>query len=378
MATSIKILYHSRTFATGGARVHIDQIVNNLIKCGCEVKIVEPVSGGRKSHKAILLSDIKSKLPSFVAEILELLYGFKAYRELNKYNDIKLLYERHALFNLAGMWYAKKNKIPFFLEVNSPLAYEREKYGSLCFKKIAYMLERHVFEAADKIFCVSEKLKSILVRYGLDPTNIIVNHNGVDKDYSIPTKDYNLVKKYDLEYKVVIGFVGYMLPWHGGDVLIKTLIKLFAEFENIVFLLVGGIDCGVDLSIMNMYRDRFIIIKNVDHDNIYNFINLFDVGVMAQSNDYGSPMKLIEYMGLGKAVIGPDTPAVREIIKNHETGILVNPGDSEDLYLKLSMLIINENERIYLGENARSFIINNKMTWQDNARRIIDQYQLYK
>ena len=37
----MKILYHSRTFATGGGRVHIDEIVKNLKKLGNEVTLIE-------------------------------------------------------------------------------------------------------------------------------------------------------------------------------------------------------------------------------------------------------------------------------------------------------------------------------------------------
>lgn len=376
MSRELKVLYHSRTFATGGARVHIDCIVKQLRLLGCEVDVVEPISGGRHSRKAVLLSAMKEKLPAFLSEIIELLYSVKAYRELCLYKKVALIYERHALFNLAGALYAKYKKKHFFLEVNSPLAYEREKYQKLFFKQIAYRLEKYVLNSADKVFCVSEKLKSILIDYGIRENKIIVNHNGIDSDYTIEKKDIKLVKKYNLEGKIVIGFAGYMIAWHGGDVLISTLIKLFEKYENVVFLLVGGIDYDVDLEQIIKYKKRFFIIPNVEHNNIYNYINLFDIGVMAQSNEYGSPMKLIEYMGLGKAVIGPETSAVKELIDGQDTGLLVKSGNEKDLYDKMEWLIKNEKERKRIGKNSRKFILDNKMTWQDNANRIIFEFKL--
>lgn len=375
MKNSIKVLYHSRTFATGGARVHIDSIVRQLRMLDCEVKIVEPIRGGRKAKKAVFLSNIKARIPSCMAELLELLYSFKAYRDLCKFNGFSFIYERHALFNLAGAWYAKNKKIPFIIEVNSPLAYEREKYQKLFFKKTAYRLEKWVLKKADKVICVSEKLKKILVGYGIDPKKIIVNHNGIDKDYAISKKDKYLLQKYNLNEKVVIGFAGYMIPWHGGDILISVISRLLKEYKNIVFLLIGGIDYGIDLTAVNEFNKRFIIIENVEHEKIYNYINLFDIGVMAQSNEYGSPMKLIEYMGLEKATIGPDTDAVKELIDGKNTGLLVKSGDDRDLYEKLDTLILDKLERERIGKNSREFIITRKMTWQDNAMRIISEYK---
>jgi len=368
----MKILYHSRTFATGGGRIHIDEIVKNLKQLEHNVKLVEPISGGRKG-KASSLSKLKSKLPAFISEILELLYNFKDYKDLSKNKHYDFIYERHALYNLAGMWYAKKNNIPFILEVNSPLTYERSKFGNLFFKKIAKKLELKVFKSATKIFCVSEQLKKILIGYGVDKDKITSMHNGIDKNITIKKKS-ELIEKLNLKNKKIIGFVGYLLKWHGGKTMVSALKKLFNEDKDIVFLLIGGVDYNLKLN--GIEKEKFVILKDISHDKIYDYINLFDIGILADCNEYCSSMKVIEYMGLEKSVVVPKRKAIEEIVKNNETGLVITPNNSEKLYSAIKQLLKNEKLRIKLGKNARKFILKNKMTWQDNAKNIINSVKL--
>ena len=277
----MRILYHSRTFATGGARIHIDQITGQLSRQGHEVKLVEPVSGGRSSRAATGLSWLKEQLPRAVSEILEYYYSYKAFADLSRHTGYDVLYERAALFNMAGSWYAAKHGIPFILEVNSPLAYEREQYAKLIFKRRAYRLEREVMTAADRIVCVSHHLKELLVQIGAQADKVHVMHNGIDSQVRM-RRGKELKDELELNDKVVIGFVGYMLPWHGGDAILRVLGRLLNEHDDLAYLLVGGIDHQLDTSPLAGREDRMKVIEGVGHPEVYEYIDLFDIGITGE------------------------------------------------------------------------------------------------
>ncbi len=371
----MNVLYHSRTLAVSGGRIHIDKIIENLKKLGNKVDLVEPVPGGRASKKASFIFRLKRKLPLFISELLEILYNLKSYRELdNKRKEYDIIYERHTLFNKAGMKYAKKHRIPFVLEVNSPMFYERKKYKGLFYKKTARTWERQVFHAADKIICVSERLKEILIGYGVDKNKIVVMHNAIDPEECNNSLPDETLAKYRLEDKIVVGFVGYMLNWHGGDCLLKVLRKIMRENRSVVFLLVGKMDHAKNYKKFP-FKNRVKITGQVEHKKIFDYINTFDIAVMPNSNEYGSPMKIIEYLGAGNAVVGPRVPAVEELITSGKNGLLIKPNDEEQLYIALKELIKNTRLKRELGKNAKRFILSKGMTWENNAKKTLNVFK---
>ena len=83
-----------------------------------------------------------------------------------------------------------------------------------------------------------------------------------------------------------------------------------------------------------------------------------------------SPTKFFEYMAMGKATIAPDLPPLREFIKHGINGLLIRPGDPEDLKTKIMELISNSELRYKLGRNAVDSIISTH-TWDINSRKIM-------
>jgi glycosyltransferase involved in cell wall biosynthesis len=67
------------------------------------------------------------------------------------------------------------------------------------------------------------------------------------------------------------------------------------------------------------------------------------------------PMSVIEAMSAGLAVVATPVGATPEIVIDGETGILVQPGDVEQLTRALLLLIEDRSLRMRLGNNAREF-----------------------
>jgi glycosyltransferase involved in cell wall biosynthesis len=87
---------------------------------------------------------------------------------------------------------------------------------------------------------------------------------------------------------------------------------------------------------------------------------------------FGSPTKLFEYMGMGKAIIASDLDQIGEVLEHNKTAYLVPPGDVEALANAIAVVANDETLRIKLGENARKEVVA-KYTWERHVERIFEQ-----
>ncbi|MHA1381235.1 MAG: glycosyltransferase family 4 protein [Candidatus Helarchaeota archaeon] len=69
-----------------------------------------------------------------------------------------------------------------------------------------------------------------------------------------------------------------------------------------------------------------------------------------------NPLSIIEAYASGKPVIGSRIGGILELIKDKETGLYFEPGNSEDLKSKMEYLINNPNKIIEMGRMARAFV----------------------
>ena len=109
----------------------------------------------------------------------------------------------------------------------------------------------------------------------------------------------------------------------------------------------------------------------VPHSEIPSYIAAMDVGVMPDSNLYGSPMKIFEYMAMGKIVIAPRVPAVEEIIEHGIDGVLIRGGNPEELFHAIEDLRGNPSRGKILRE-AGYQKVKDRFLWENNAKRILE------
>ena len=76
-------------------------------------------------------------------------------------------------------------------------------------------------------------------------------------------------------------------------------------------------------------------------------------------------------MAAGLAVIAPDQPNLREVLRDEENGLLVTPGDGAELGAALVRLVEEDALRSALGAEARATITHMDLTWRGNARRVV-------
>lgn len=86
------------------------------------------------------------------------------------------------------------------------------------------------------------------------------------------------------------------------------------------------------------------------------------------------PFSILESFALGKPVIGSDIGGIPELITPGRDGLLVNPGDVEDLRTKLQYLADEQERAVEMGMNAREKV-EKKYSVEVHYQRLMEAYQ---
>jgi glycosyltransferase involved in cell wall biosynthesis len=88
----------------------------------------------------------------------------------------------------------------------------------------------------------------------------------------------------------------------------------------------------------------------------------------AISERYTSPLKLFEYLTLGAPIVASDLPAIREVVEDRRTALLVTPGDPGSLAAALAEL--RRDSALALSLGAAAAALAPRYTWEARAERL--------
>ncbi len=380
----MNIIYHFRVKGVGPERVHISGIAGAFENLGHKVSFVSPTDinplktgdvAAPKGGLRNVLYFLADKMPQVFFEFMEIFYNVMAIKKLKlKIAETKpqLIYERYAFFCFAGIFISRKANIPIVLEVNEVGGFDRVRPQKLV--KLSKLFENYIFSNADVIITVSEFLKEQIVQRGGKRDSILIVSNGIDvKLFDKQINPDVLKQKYEISGSKIVGFVGYLVHWHCLDMLIEVFAKIRLKHPESKLIFVGDGVLRDDLEKLAKslgIESDFIITGRVDHSEVPDYINLFDVAIIPNSNEYRSPIKLFEYMAMGRVIVAPDQPPVLSVLEDGKTGFIFKNGDADDLYSKINAALVSDIVSQEIGVNARKTVLE-KYTWDIHATSIL-------
>jgi glycosyltransferase involved in cell wall biosynthesis len=375
----MKILYHHRLGSKDGQMVHVEEIVRALTDLGHRVIVVGPkaTAGASFGEDVGAVVALKRILPARLYEILEFAYGLLAFWRLwlaYRRERPDVLYERYNLFLLAGVWLKRLTGLPMLLEVNAPLVYERSRFSGLRNKRLAGWIEGFTWRSADYVLPVTDVLANFVREAGVGPKQIVVIQNGVGSQFLSDVVDGTIVRrKLGIENRIVLGFTGFIRDWHGLDRVVELIADSGPE-RRLHLLLVGDGPALPELKRLAAARKvgaRVTFAGLVPRHEIVGYVAAFDIAMQPQVVAYASPLKLFEYMALGRAIVAPSSPNICEVLTNGENALLFEPTDLAAFRGAVERLCADSALRARLGRAARAAVDQKGLTWANNARRIV-------
>lgn len=218
------------------------------------------------------------------------------------------------------------------------------------------IVEKTLAPMSDKIVCISQaEIKSALKNKICQSEKLQLIYNGIDIKQIESTKS---IHRKDLgipQDAFVVGQVGRLSKQKSPDIFVKAAAKIKKKIPTAFFLMVGDGDERVQIEqLIKKYnlKDSFKITGWVKNSSEY--MKIMNVGTLL-SRWEGFGLVLPEYMINKVPVVASSVDAIPEIVKNNETGYLVNVDNPEEVAKKVIDIYFKPEIYSKLVQNAYQF-----------------------
>jgi D-inositol-3-phosphate glycosyltransferase len=181
-----------------------------------------------------------------------------------------------------------------------------------------------------------------------------------------------------LNYDKVLLFAGRIQPIKGLDLLLRAVTHL-PDGRKTRLLVVGGNADGADeLVRLNSLvselgiGDKVTFMGVMEHERMPLFYNAADVCVIPSYHEsFG--LVAVEALATGTPVVASRVGGLATIVKDGETGYLVDELSPEAFALHLRLLLGDEEVRQLMAEAARPSVV--KYDWSLMTRRVLRVYE---
>lgn len=241
-------------------------------------------------------------------------------------------------------------------------------------KKIFYLwAEKIAGLFRDATIVLSQKECEMALKKRLSkPAKLFVIPNGINYEamsFFIEAKSVNilgsLMKLNLMPEDLIVGTVANLYPTKGLKFLIDAASKtinskqLTIDNRRVIFIVIGEGEERKkleDLIKKNNLENYFFLVGTIP--SAYKLLSAFDV-IVSSSVKEGMPYAILEAMAAERAIIATNVGAIPEMIKNGESGIIVESKNSEALAKAILDLCNNSLKRKALGEGALKKLVSN-------------------
>ncbi|MCG8635355.1 MAG: glycosyltransferase, exosortase A system-associated [Desulfobacterales bacterium] len=236
--------------------------------------------------------------------------------------------------------------------------------------RLTKRLETGVCKYADHVCILCNGLKNDLVSRGIPGAKITPVFNGVNPEEFKPAEpDRQFMDSWGLKGKKVVGFVGSFYRYEGLDLLVRAFGRLAESRPEWRLLLVGGGEMEDELTSLAAelgIEDRVVMPGRIPHERIAGVYAMIDILAYPRYSmrltELVTPLKPLEAMAMGKALIASDVGGHRELISHEKTGFLFPAGDLDRFSRTLGELMQAGDTRAALGRQGMEWVRQNH-TW---------------
>lgn len=202
--------------------------------------------------------------------------------------------------------------------------------------------EMWCYNSAKKIVVVTDTFKKILIEKGVPAEKIIVVKNGSDVSMFFPRKKpHELVEKYGLEGKKVLGYVGTIGMAHKIDFLIDC-VKELPDYKLLI-LGEGAEKENMQRKVREEGVDNVFFVDAVPKEKVGDYIALQDIALVNLRRDplftTVLPSKIFETAAMRIPILlGVDGEA-RSLVEHYGAGLFYEPEDKKDFMEKLDRMV---------------------------------------
>ncbi len=354
-ATSTHTQKWAKYFAKNGHDVHIISFLDSKIE-GVAVHHVKLFAPGVINHSFSTSATVKKML--YLLHVGEI-------KKLIKKIQPDILHSHYA--TSYGILGALTNFHPFVISVWGSDILDFPKQSRFRATLIKWILDKadHV-TATSRMLTTEVKLylkknkKTSTIPFGVDVDRFSPKLSGSEQD------------------TVTIGIVKSLEEKYGIEFLIRAFELCLKKKPNLQLRVIGS---GVLLEKLTNLIKTFKIeekvvfkgfVENVKIPEILNEMDVFVMPSIMDSETFG--VAVVEASACGLPVIASNIGGLPEVVRDNETGFLVEPENIEAIAEKILLLAKDQNLRHQMGTKGRQFVLEH-YNWSENADQMLKVYQ---
>jgi glycosyltransferase involved in cell wall biosynthesis len=210
-----------------------------------------------------------------------------------------------------------------------------------------YAIDRLSLRCYERVICVSEDLRDACVKAGVRQDRCLLIENAID------TQEY--IRRHSTEEakqrlglrpdRMLFGAVGRLSPEKGFDRLIAAIHRLVERRFDVDLVIIGEGDARPELSSQIQQLGLADRVRLLGYrSDTADWYEAMDVFVLSSLRE-GLPNVVLEAMALETPVVATRIAGVPRVIRDGENGLLVEPGDVNQLTAALAGLLAAQEKR---------------------------------
>lgn len=344
------------TFVAKGGMIHYTSQLANALSYYGDVTVI--IGNGNNHYFKDNVTVKSITLPSsgifFIKNIFNFLSVIKILKNIKP--DIIHISGNH--FWIFGLYYYMKNKnvVLTLHDVNEHKG--EQSLINILTNKLHIKLARH-------IFVHGEKLRNILISRGYPEKAISVIKHG---DYSFFTK-----YKKDIYEDGSILFFGRIVDYKGIQYLIEAVPQIKKQIPNVNVIIAGSGNFTKYNSLIQTPENFEIINEFIPDELVAELFERASVIVLPYIEGSQTGIIPIAY-SFKKPVIATNVGSITEVVEDGMTGFIVPPGDSGTLADAIIKILMEDDLRKQMGENAYRKM-KEELSWDKIAEKTIEIYE---
>jgi glycosyltransferase involved in cell wall biosynthesis len=245
--------------------------------------------------------------------------------------------------------------------------------------RLLKILEKWSIARADMAITVNQACKRIFSTRSCRAEKIAVVMNSPDdRIFPFQPEESQVSRTQFNEKRFVIMYHGSLVERNGLDVAVDALTKVREVVPNAELRIFGKNSPFLE-RVMDKARDRgmqemvrFIGPRSLE--DIVTEIQKCDLGIIPSHRnaftEINTPVRIFEYLALGKPVIAPATPGIQDYFDN-ESLLFFEPGNSDDLAQKIEFTFSHALEVKEIVRNGQE--VYRTHAWQNERETLISR-----